>query len=313
MRGRERTGALLRIETPAWQGFADCHPWTELGDPSLADQLSCLAAGRPLALAARSLEHARADGEARARGRSAFDGLTVPASHLLCSDIVTLTADGIDAAAAIGYRRVKAKVGRDWPAELACLVRLLPKFQTNKIQLRLDFNASAPGGSAAWSDVPKALRELLDFIEDPCPWSAGAWRELSDAGAPLAFDRPDPGLSPAVAYGQDARAFSTVVLKPAVQDVLKLARDLPAVRLAVTSYLDHPLGQASAAREAARLAGELPAHRLLIGGLRSETAYEASEFSDALGPAGPAFPAPEGTGLGFDLLLERLPWKELTA
>jgi hypothetical protein len=45
--------------------------------------------------------------------------------------------------------------------------------------------------------------------------------------------------------------------------------------------------------------------------LLSQRAYEATEFSEALAQRGPAFLAPEGTGLGFDELLSRLDWRAI--
>ena len=38
---------------------------------------------------------------------------------------------------------------------------------------------------------------------------------------------------------------------------------------------------------------------------------EENEFSERLGQVGPKFRSPGGTGLGFDDLLEKLPWKRL--
>jgi O-succinylbenzoate synthase len=73
--------------------------------------------------------------------------------------------------------------------------------------------------------------------------------------------------------------------------------------------MDHPLGQCFAAWWAARLA--CTTERVEHCGLQTHELFEPSEFSEALGPAGPSFRFPEGTGFGFDDLLEKLPWKRL--
>src|SRR4029078_6257499 len=67
---RPREGALLR----AGDGFADIHPWPELGDEPLEEQLKHVET-------LPALHYARIDGEARRRGVSLFDGLTIPESH----------------------------------------------------------------------------------------------------------------------------------------------------------------------------------------------------------------------------------------
>ena len=72
-----RRGALVRVGN----GFADVHPWPELGDAPLERQLTMLARGETTALTRRSLELARIDSDARARSVSLFAGLTIPLSH----------------------------------------------------------------------------------------------------------------------------------------------------------------------------------------------------------------------------------------
>jgi O-succinylbenzoate synthase len=78
----------------------------------------------------------------------------------------------------------------------------------------------------------------------------------------------------------------------------------------LTSYMDHPLGQAFAAWEAARLALQFPG---LVGicGLQTHHLFEPDGFVELLGPWSPQFQAPPGTGLGFDDLLAALPWTPL--
>ncbi|MEA2329564.1 MAG: hypothetical protein QOE68_4523, partial [Thermoanaerobaculia bacterium] len=72
-----RRGALIRVNG----GYADVHPWPELGDLPLDEQLALLARRETTPLTQCSLEFASIDAAARRDGRSLFDGLTIPPSH----------------------------------------------------------------------------------------------------------------------------------------------------------------------------------------------------------------------------------------
>ncbi len=78
----------------------------------------------------------------------------------------------------------------------------------------------------------------------------------------------------------------------------------------MTSYMDHPFGQSFAAWEAGRLELQFPGVSSLAG-VQTHHLFEPTEFSEALGPWQPAFKPAAGNGLGFDSLLEKLPWKRL--
>ena len=83
-----RRGALLRFDFENGQtGFADLHPWAELGDEPLFDQLRHLKVGRLTTLTERSLEMARADAEARTQRVNLFEGLSIPRSHYLLTEM----------------------------------------------------------------------------------------------------------------------------------------------------------------------------------------------------------------------------------
>ena len=73
-----RKGALIKTDEG---GYGCIQPWPELGDATLQEELDALRKGSPLPLGVRAVECARADGEARAKGTSLFDGLHIPASH----------------------------------------------------------------------------------------------------------------------------------------------------------------------------------------------------------------------------------------
>ena len=269
--GRRRAGALLRVAfEDGVRGVADVHPWPEFGDAPLDRQLFALTQDRPEPLARRSLALARADGEARAVGRSLFEGLTIPPSH--ASLPFGFTTDDLTRVAAQGYDRVKLK-GWDFSVDDLAL------FRASGLKFRLDFNARLERPAVErllddWGDLG-----WIDWLEDPCPYDDAAWNALR-ARARLALD-----------FEQGGEAFDVRVVKP--------ARDAPEMvplegrhdrkgetwgrgsGIAFTSYLDHPIGQLGAAWTAARAVAE--GVNVETGGLVTHEVYEPTEFSRRLG------------------------------
>ncbi len=287
-------GALLRTET----GFGCLHPWPELGDPPLDSLLCVLAHGEtPSPLVVRALDMAASDGWARTRGLSLFAKLDIPASH---ATITAATEEAVEAAVRCGFRIVKLKAGRGHVSlarDLNGWARRWPS-----LRWRIDFNGvlTLADGMCFGECLSEQARQRVEFIEDPCPYDPGDWMRLKHAtGFHLAMDQ---NAAP------EHRAPDVFVVKPARQAPIRFRRS--GRPLVVTSNMDHPLGQCFAAVSAGRLQRELPG-RVVCCGLQTHGLFEKSEFSERLGPAGAEFSSPGGTGLGFDDLLERLPWRRL--
>lgn len=172
-----RRGALIRVDA----GFADVHPWPELGDASLDEQLARLSRGVTTPLTAASLRFAAIDAAARREGRNVFEGLTIPPSHW----------PGADPPA--GFDTVKLKS-----------IDRVP----DHVRLRIDFNATLTPDE--FGRIAATLpHERIDFIEDPCPYDAATWRDLRDrTGLRLALDR-----------GNGDEDVDVLVVKPAVQEI----------------------------------------------------------------------------------------------
>jgi O-succinylbenzoate synthase len=155
-----------------------------------------------------------------------------------------------------------------------------------------------------------ALRQAIEFIEDPCPWNLGTWAQLREnAHVPLALDHDSEDIfSTASAEGDPvAKLLSDVVVKPAVQDPALIENT--ALKYVVTSYLDHPVGQMGAALEAGYLAEKV---KVATCGLLSHSSYEPNAYSEAFPSKGPAFtPRLNEVGIGFGDLLEKENWQEL--
>jgi O-succinylbenzoate synthase len=157
------------------------------------------------------------------------------------------------------------------------------------VRIRIDFNGTLDPEEFARMPLP---RERIDFIEDPVPYDPVAWRLLRErTGLRLALDRL------VATDGVDV-----LIVKPAVQELTEVA--LP---LVITSSMDHPVGQFGAAYVAAKHAARVDARC----GLFTHVLYEPNEFSDAIRADGSRLLPPVGTGIGFDALLERMPWVRL--
>jgi O-succinylbenzoate synthase len=253
-----RRGALIRVAN----GFADVHPWPELGDATIEEQLARLARGETTNLTERSLWFAGVDAGARDRGKSLFDGLTIPESHW----------PGADPPEA--FHTVKLKS-----------IDRIP----DRVRLRIDFNATLTAGEFA--RVAETLpAERVDFVEDPCPYDGAIWRALREqTGLRLALDRGDAD-----------EGVDVLVVKPAVQAMPDRSKEI-----VVTSYMDHPVGQLFAAFTAAKY--EISS----VCGLATHVLYENDPFIERMRLDGARLVPPPGTGIGFDDLLESLPWKRL--
>jgi len=299
-RAGAREGALIRIETADDAlGHADLHPWPELGDPALERQLAVLRDGGRTPQLVRSLRFAHLEAEASRGGRSLFDGLAVPPSHRLLTDPATAGATDLE-----GFDRAKVKVSPDRPGIAEAIARLDGE-TGGRIRWRLDANATfdAAGILAFLAElrerVGTARADLVDFVEDPCPYDAEDWRRIGSV-CPLALDRETGGQD-------DPAVRSVLVVKPAIQDPRDFAGER---RVAITSYLDHPVGQIHSAASAARFAREYP-EAVDVGGLLSHTAYEPTPYSEALASRGPVLVPPAGPGIGFGELLARESWRRL--
>ena len=294
---REFEGALIRVG----DGFGCIHPWPELGDPTLEKCLADLQGERRWPIVRRALRCAEYDEAARSRDESLFEEMEVPKSHATLTDPKMET---ITAAVEAGFTVVKLKGGRNLEKEGDFLEAAVREFPS--LKWRIDFNESlTPEQVAAFLlGLPEKVRSAIDFIEDPCPFSETTWPELyRKTRVKLAIDRE-------AAPHRVGAQFS--VIKPAVDEPFLLAEAAIAhqQRVVLTSYMDHPFGQAFAAWEAARLELQFPGITGICG-LQTHHLFDASGFTEALGPWSPDFNVPEGTGLGFDDQLAALPWTRL--
>jgi O-succinylbenzoate synthase len=163
----------------------------------------------------------------------------------------------------------------------------------DRVRLRIDFNATLT--AAEFVRIAATLpRERIDFIEDPCRFDADVWRELREqTGLRLALDR-------GAKSSPQTDSFDVLIIKPALEEI-----PCADAEIVVTSYMDHPIGQLCAAYSAAT------ANITTICGLITHVLFENDPFIERMRIDGTRLVAPEGTGWGFDDLLEQLPWRKL--
>lgn len=292
-----REGVLLRGDNG---GYACLQAWPELGDSPLEYELDALRDGSPMRLGARALKCIELDGEARAKGVSLFEGLSVPRSYATLT--VSATPSQVYNLHQRGFRVGKIKVIPKLAATVERLVNLAAMVPDWK--WRVDFNCTLSPEEALqfWDMLPEAMRQRIDFVEDPCYYDVDAWQSLQDAGMPLGYDMPV----------QNESIIPARTTKPMMR-IVKPARHVSTTGLPVfTTYMDHPLGQCWAAYNAAVFYTGKPAGEVPLCGLVTHHVYRPNAFSEELGmDITPEFPVPKGTGLGFDQLLASLPWKKL--
>ncbi len=281
----EHSGALIRVN----EGYGCIHPWPELGDAPIEEQLKRLQKGETSPLISQAKFCAGRDGEARRAGKSLFE-TPVPESHWL-----VLPGDDPAEARAQGFSIAKIKVGSD----LGNVIRKIMVWSAAGFRLRLDANEvlSLPTFLDFWSSL-KPVRNSIDWVEDPTPWHRGQWSVLREAAVPLAVDRD---------VETRFESGDTAVVKPAVSSWLPPQEE----RFLVTSYMDHAIGQAWAAAEGARLAQVPEGTKMLEAGLLTHRCFEADEFFERVSVKECRYQSSGGIGLGFDDLLEKLPWKRL--
>lgn len=292
-----RKGALLRFHFPSLGvGYADCHPWPELGDLPLEEQLKNLSHGNLTSLTAGTWQYARREAEARERREPLLKAKIK--SHFLVTDLSHLTLEHLNRLAEEGYSHLKIKLGRRVDEEIEQLLSLFP---FSSFKLRFDFNEKLDFSIfRLFLKQIDCLRKKIDFIEDPFPWHPQEWSFIQQEGWVLACDRQaDKAI-------HQAEAAQVLVLKPALYSFPHSFLS-SGQRLVITSYLGHPIEQIAAAS----IAAEVDPSGTMIHGLLSHHAYLPNLFSQKLNEKGPYLIPLPGMGSGLDRELEQLEWNIL--
>jgi o-succinylbenzoate synthase len=228
------------------------------------------------------------DAAARDAGISWWAYKPVPPSHATVTDLQSQLPQHIPTP--FTHAKLKAAMG-----ETAALYDWAKRHPG--IRLRLDFNEvpTMAQFDAWWRSLDGEFRDRIDWIEDPFPHDASTWSAWQEKNAAsLAVDRAFASA--------DMSDTSLVIWKPAWQS---LPHGTRIENVVVTSTMDHPVGQAWAAHCASQAGvGSLC-------GLRTDHLFARDAFTERMGPWSPEWPAIPGTGMGFDDLLEKIPWTRI--
>lgn len=301
----EHEGILVRIEENGVSGYGCLHPWEELGDSSLPELLDELKEGRISRQVRSMMDCVEVDRAARAKGVSLFKGLSIPDSHATIVGGVERVHQAIEE----GFSTVKIKAGREVEKELALVKEMHAAYP--ELRWRFDFNGVLGAGQFEnfVHELGDSVREQVDFLEDPVRLGDPSWETVRDRYAiKTAVDR---------GIGHATGEFDISIIKPAINDMDKIcdAAQHYGRNVVVTSYMDHPIGQCYAAYCAGILNQKYLGLIDPVCGLMTHELYEPTTFSERLGTKSPKWHfAPstnQGTGLGFDDLLENLDWERL--
>lgn len=300
-RRRDFHGALILVEG----GVGCLHPWPEFGDAPVEEQVVLLREGGSSKVIERALYMASVDGEARRNDVSLFEGLEIPPCHYSW-DQNQPSPPQMKRVLEEGWQAIKTKGWQNVGEVLRWLDSFAGKDVTGRIRLRVDFNSCLEPyqfrNFMEW--MTPRVRERLDFVEDPFPYDAASWSEMQEKlYVRLALDKQLRGST---------EGYDIAVLKPGRRDWRELAETVPAhAKVVMTSAMDHAIGQSFAAYEAAVAWQELGA-RLDLCGLSTEHLFAQDDFFARLQSRGGQLTVDRnGTGLGFDEILNKLPWQRL--
>jgi O-succinylbenzoate synthase len=303
---KPREGALLKVSFADGScGYADCHPWEELGDLSLDDQLKILGKGKDTPLTKQSIRFAKIDAQARSEKQHLFHGAELPTNHYHISDYSLIDNDLLTHLSKSGIRLIKVKMGADLVNDSIFLKKFTPIFQGNNLKLRLDFNCKLSEQKfLEFLKQCSGCLDVIDFFEDPFTYHPLQWRKIKeDYKVKLACDKDSIN---ALAYPDSC---DYLVVKPAVQEISAFLNDKRP--LVLTSYLDHPIGQLSALYTASMILKEKNAI-LSDCGFLSHYAYTPTMFTHAFSQEkSQLIPSFKGCGWGYDDLLKKLEWQIL--
>lgn len=306
-----REGALICLEDDQGRiGYADLHPWPELGDPSLADLKNemltfqaHLESTEPACadLLVSAYKVAQFDARARAERWVVGRGRVRPLSHrqLRCDETLT---EEFNRARAEGFTHVKIKMGDQLSRESQLLASAISG--ADSVQVRLDFNGKLSRQQFLnwWQEWGKHHRESFDAIEDPWRGSAGPDEGL---GVGSNVDRTDPAWTDLIFWDRErSQNMTNQVLKPEIQGP---QRPRVSGRWFVTNNLGHPYGHAVALG----LATEWQCSE--VCGLQGLEFQGQSNWTERIRYVGPVTLSENQTGFGFGFgdLLSRCRWQRL--
>lgn len=303
-----RDGMLLKIQWPDDDrtGYADLHPWPELGDASLEAQMSDLRLGKMSPQIEQSVWLADRDAKLRQEKKSIFEvGHTVK-NNFIITDFTLATEAYLNQLRENNFTTLKIKVGRNLKGE----ANFVNRAAECGFLMRLDFNgAGSPETFRCFvQDLDPRTRTCIEYVEDPMPFEEKDWIDARRL-LPLALDNQFSRVD----WGSIRQApFDVLVVKPAKMDIPRALQlcELFSLRATVTSYMDHPVGMMHALSVAMSMKKDRP-EMFNDSGCMTHNLFQKDNFSAQIPTLGPFVTRNSGTGIGFDSLLESQKWYQV--
>lgn len=290
---KPRHGCLLRVHFRglAHPGHADLFPWPELGDEPLSLQIEALKEGTPCSLGAASLAWAYYEAQAVEHNKSLLAEKLYP-SHLTLTELAEFPAE---------IKLVKIKISSVAAFAWKPIEAFMQKYPLTKF--RLDFNGLIQTISEAkefWQNVSQATKNQIDFLEDPYTPLLMADENAMEVfeGTKTAVDRNPTAASMALS--------NYWVVKPVYFSPQYLFSEADQFfgKIAITSNMDHPLGQLIALHAAQKID-----KHLIPGGLLTHDLYQEHEAKKLVMTQGSNLtPTQSGFGWGCRDYLSTLEW-----
>jgi len=304
-----REGMLLRMQWPDQKiGFADLFPWPEFGDDPVDHHIEKLKQGHISGLLEQAIWLGRKDAILRSQNKNALTDSAKIKNHYLINDFTKMNDSLLSQIRSSGFSTIKVKMGRGWKEEIEWINKTLRDFP---FTCRLDYNSKGEPAifERMFSFLAPGLKQRIEFVEDPFPWDLDVWTDAAKI-APLALDQEYKNVNWEQIQGEPP--FRVLVLKPARQDVEEVTQraSQKALKIVVTSSMDHPVGVAHAVRVAAELKKKYVTQVLECGCLTIKS-YKPNEFSSSMIIQGPYITQIPGTGIGFDQIFQNLSWTQV--
>ena len=292
---KDKAGMLIKVLFSGDKtGYNSIHPLSHFKEGRLSDFITLLKSRRIIpensqtALLHTILQDAYMDAIARSKNQSLLFGYPSIQNHYLISNIHSWT--NLDN---LPFNVFKIKIGSFLNKETTRLRQII-KNTKKKFQIRLDFNEKLSKKQwEKWEIENKDLLPFIDFIEDPFLNFS-----YTPSTFPLAGDWCNPHFSP-------VRVFKASRFK--LQFISKQLSAGKFQRIIFTHSLSHPLEARLSWAKASQFYKIHSKKREICGLNYPLSLYKKNDFICFHSN----FYAPLGTGLGFDLLLEKQLWKKL--
>lgn len=301
-----REGALLKVEWSEEKiGYADLHPWPELGDESLTTQLDQLKKLKRTPLLEQAILLASRDADGRQKKINIYDDQPLLKNNALITSLNGKNFRSLSSLVDQGFTTFKIKAGLSVTDETKFINNLV---ETYPVKLRLDFNnrLSSQDFEKYQSVLSAKAKEQIEYVEDPFFYESTKW-QYTKKSLKLALDW---NLNQVSSY--ELPEADVLIIKPTRDNVeTRVAQAKKwGMKVTVTSHMGHPLGVMQCMQVAQSLHRDYP-QIMNDPGCMTFDVYRSTEFHSDLNVEGPYIKKAKGYGIGFDVSLKGQKWLPL--